>query len=72
MLAATDTGAAWAIRDGPRPGTASVSAGAEASVPVLAGTASQLLLWLYGREELDSSSLPDGLAGRLRGLCATD
>lgn len=39
--------------------------------PVLAGTASDLLLWLYQRVELDLGKVPTDLAQRLHQLCFT-
>jgi uncharacterized protein (TIGR03083 family) len=69
---ATDTGDTWTLTDGARPGTAAVSTGAAPDVPTLEATASDLLLWLYGRVELDTSGVPDDLVGRFRGICFTD
>ncbi len=34
--------------------------------------AADLLLWLYGRVELDTSAVPDDLLARFRALCFTD
>ena len=45
---------------------------AAAGVPTLQAPASDLLLWLYGRVDLDTGTLPDGLLDRFRGLCFTD
>ena len=69
---ATDTGDAWTLVDGHRKGTARVEQGVAGDAPVLEGTASDVLLWLYGRTELDTSSVPSDLVARFRGLCFTD
>ena len=70
-LRATDTGDTWAVSDGSKPGTAHIEHGGSAG-PVVEGTASDLLLWLYGRIDLDTSSVPEDLLGRFRSLCFTD
>ena len=69
---ATDTGDAWTLTDGARPGTARVSSGAASGVPVVEAPASDLLLWLYGRVGLDTAAVPDDLVARFRGMCFTD
>lgn len=69
---ARDTGAAWTVMDGARPGVAKVTSGAEDGVPVLEADAADLLLWLYGRVELDTSAIPADLVARFRGICFTD
>ncbi len=70
---ATDVDQAWTLTDGARPGTARVSAGVQAAgVPVLEAGAGELLLWLYGRLDLDTSAVPADLLGRFRGICFTD
>jgi uncharacterized protein (TIGR03083 family) len=75
-LRATDTGDAWTLADGSRPGTAHVAAhvstASETGAPVLEGTASDLLLWLYGRADLDTSAVPTDLLTRFRAICFTD
>jgi hypothetical protein len=39
---------------------------------VLAAPAADLLLWLYGRVELDTAALPPGLEAAFRGLLDTE
>jgi uncharacterized protein (TIGR03083 family) len=68
---ASDTGDAWTLTDG-KPGTARVASGTTDGVPVLEATASELLLWLYGRKVLDTSTVPDDLVARFRAICFTD
>ena len=63
---------AWTLSDGLTAGTVRVIRGAEPGYPVLAGTASDLLLWLYKRVEIDLGQVPADLAGRLHNLCFTD
>ena len=72
-LRTTDTGDTWTLVDGSRRGTARVDRGAVAEdAPIVEGTASDLLLWLYGRRDLDTSAVPVDLMARFRGLCFTD
>lgn len=70
-LQATDTADQWTLAGGTAPGSVRVEAGA-ATEPTIAATASDLLLWLYGRQELDTSAVPPPLVGRFRELCFTD
>lgn len=72
VIRASDTHDAWTLRDGPLPGTLSVERVGDDDAPVVAATASDLLLWLYGRGTVDTSSLPAGLEARFRSLCFTD
>jgi uncharacterized protein (TIGR03083 family) len=69
---ATDTGDAWTVTDGARAGTARVTTGVPAGVPVVEATASDLLLWLYGRIRLDTPAVPGDLLDRFRGITFTD
>ncbi|MGI8414904.1 MAG: maleylpyruvate isomerase family mycothiol-dependent enzyme [Nakamurella sp.] len=80
-LRATDTDTVWSIHPGQKPATATyeiVAAGEvaeqaeQAEQPEIAATAADLLLWLYGRVVLDTSSVDDVLLGRFRRLCFTD
>ena len=69
---ATDTGDAWTLTDGARPGTARVTSGTTDGVPTLEATASDLILWLYQRTDLDTSAVPGDLLARFRAICFTD
>jgi uncharacterized protein (TIGR03083 family) len=71
VIRTTDTGEAWTLADGGRSGTVSVTAGT-AELPALEAPAAQLLLWLYGRVDIDGSEVAPDLLGRFRGLCFTD
>jgi uncharacterized protein (TIGR03083 family) len=71
VVRAADTGDAWTLTDGDLPGTVRVSAGATAA-PTLEAAAGDLLLWLYGRVDLDTSAVPADLLSRFRALCFTD
>lgn len=71
-LRATDTGAAWTVRDDQRPGTVRYHRGAAPDLPALTGTASDLLLWLYGRVTPDTDGVPADLLDRFRALAETD
>lgn len=70
-LRAGDTGDAWTISDGPVPGSLSMTRDAAAGVPTLHAPASDLLLWLYGRTQVDGE-VPADLLGRFRRLSSTD
>ena len=52
-LRAQDTGAAWTLSDGEQPGAVRLTTGT-AHGPTLEATGSDLLLWLYGRVDLDT------------------
>jgi uncharacterized protein (TIGR03083 family) len=69
---ADDTGDAWTLADGTRPGTARVTSGTTDGVPAIEASASDLILWLYRRTELDTSAVPDDLLARFRAICFTD
>jgi uncharacterized protein (TIGR03083 family) len=71
VLRSSDTGDAWTIADGDLPGTARISSGTS-DAPVVEATAADLLLWLYGRTDLDTSSVPGDLLARFRALTFTD
>ena len=71
-LRCTDAEAAWTIRDGDTPGTTTFDEGADAEVPAVTATASDLLLGLYGRVDLNIAPVPSDLVQRFRALCFTD
>ena len=73
VLRATDVDAAWTVADDELPGTVRFERGAgDLPDATIAGTASQLLLWLYGRTTLTAAGPDPAVAGRLRGLSFTD
>ena len=78
----TDTGAAegtdgpgvWRITDGATPGTMRATTegvGATEGLPTISGRASDLLLWLYQRIEVDPSTIDLALLQRFRALTYT-
>jgi uncharacterized protein (TIGR03083 family) len=71
-LRSTDTGDAWTLSDGARPGTARVSSGVADGAALVEAPAATLLLWLYGRVRLDTGAVPEDLLGRFRAMCFTD
>jgi uncharacterized protein (TIGR03083 family) len=71
-LRATDADRAWTITDGASPGTLRVDQGAVAGPPAVQATASDLLLWLYRRVEIDTASVPTDVVERFRALTFTD
>jgi uncharacterized protein (TIGR03083 family) len=71
-LRCTDADAAWTISDGGAPGTVAHQPGAAAGLPAVGATASDLLLWLYGRVSLATDPVPSELIGRFRALTFTD
>lgn len=70
-LSCTDGPEAWTVRDGRAPGMVHFEAGAAPGVPMVAGTASDLLLWLYRRIPLDTGAVPAELVARFAGLTFT-
>lgn len=70
-LRATDAEAAWLITDDAQPGTLRFERGEHPGLPSIAGTASDLLLWLYRRVELSVPDEAAGLAERFRALTFT-
>ncbi|MEO7259740.1 MAG: maleylpyruvate isomerase family mycothiol-dependent enzyme [Jatrophihabitantaceae bacterium] len=80
VLAASDAGLDWTVTDDSLPGTVTFSTGtADLGRPRVTGTASDLLLWLYGRVPLpvtaggsDSQPAAEQLASRFRALAFTD
>ncbi|MHB1988671.1 MAG: maleylpyruvate isomerase N-terminal domain-containing protein [Acidimicrobiales bacterium] len=71
-LCCSDVDAAWTLSDGSAAGTVRVEGGTTRDVPTLTATASELLLWLYARVEIDIASVPADLVARFRALCFTD
>jgi uncharacterized protein (TIGR03083 family) len=71
-LKCTDVDRSWTLLDGDAPSTVRFEEGLRAGTPHLAGTSSDILLWLYSRVELESDGLTAELADRLRQLCFTD
>jgi uncharacterized protein (TIGR03083 family) len=71
-LLCTDADWAWTIADGKTPGTVSVSRGVEGDLASIDASASDLLLWLYGRVELDTAPVEPELIARFRALSFTD
>lgn len=71
-LHATDAGATWVLGDAAAPGTLGWRYGSADGLPSITATASELLLWLYRRVDLDTSDAPTDLIGRFRALTYTD
>lgn len=71
-LCCQDVATCWTISDGAAPGTVAWSRGARAKVPRVHASASDLLLWLYGRIELDIGEVPPDLLTRFGALSFTD
>ncbi len=71
-LAPDDIDAAWTVRDGGTPGTTRWAPGADLDAPAVTGTASDLLLWLYARIDLETVPVPPQVIERFRALCFTD
>jgi hypothetical protein len=72
VLQCCGAGPAWTIGDGSAPGTVRFGRGADEDVPTITASASDLLLFLYGRVELDTAHVPPDLLERFRRLCFTD
>ena len=71
-LQCTDVDRSWTVRDGETPSTVRFVDGIEPGTPTLAGSSSDVLLWLYSRVELASDERSAELGVRLRQLCFTD
>ena len=71
-LRTTDHSAAWTLSDGKAPGAIRVTEGITDDVPVIDAPASDLLLWLYRRADIDTAPVPDVLVARFRALTFTD
>jgi uncharacterized protein (TIGR03083 family) len=72
VLQCSGAGPAWMIGDHPAEGALRVAPGADEGVPTITASASDLLLWLYGRVSLDVSHVPPDLIERFRRFCFTD
>ena len=72
VLQATDADATWTVTDGALPATVRFERGDQPGLPVLAGCASDLLLWLYRRVELPVPEDAGELIERFRALSYTD
>ncbi len=72
VLRCSDVAATWTLTDGDAPGTVTSTTGATAGLPELTASASDLLLWLYGRVALDPGAVPAELLERFRALTFTD
>lgn len=71
-LQCTDAPAGWTLYDGGQPGTVAFQLDAQAGVPTINASASDLLLWLYGRVDVDTSNVPAEIVERFRALRFTD
>lgn len=71
-LRCSDLDASWTISGGSSPGTIDHAETAGADVPAITATASDLLLWLYDRVDVDTDPVPSDLLGRFRALLFTD
>jgi uncharacterized protein (TIGR03083 family) len=67
-LRCDDADASWTIADGDRPDVLAVTPGDAAEVPAITATATELLLWLYERLELDTAEVDPGVLERFRAL----
>jgi uncharacterized protein (TIGR03083 family) len=72
VLRATDADAAWTVQDADLPATVRFERGARPELPVIAGTASDMLLWLYRRVQLPVPAGADELIARFIALTYTD
>jgi hypothetical protein len=49
-----------------------VTRGVDEGTPAIAASAADLLLWLYGRVDIDTSGVAPDRVARFRALCFTD
>lgn len=68
----SDANASWTVGDGQIPGTVTYELNTNPEAPAITATASELLLWLYHRVDLDTASVPTDLIERFQALCFTD
>ncbi|MHB8323142.1 MAG: maleylpyruvate isomerase family mycothiol-dependent enzyme [Candidatus Dormibacteria bacterium] len=68
----SDSNASWTVGDGQTPGTVTYELDPNPDVPAITATASELLLWLYHRVDLNTASVPSDLIERFQALCFTD
>lgn len=71
-LECTEIKRSWTICDGSSAGTLSFDCDVEPAATKISATASELLLWLYGRISLPSTPDSPELMERFRALCFTD
>jgi uncharacterized protein (TIGR03083 family) len=71
-LRASDTGDVWTVTDGRVPGSLASRPAADENAPAISASASDLLLWLYRRIELDTAPVPADVIDRFRALSSTD
>jgi uncharacterized protein (TIGR03083 family) len=71
-LKCTDVDRSWTVLEGDAPSTVRFVDGIEAGTPLITGSSSDILLWLYSRIELASDERAEELGGRFRQLCFTD
>jgi uncharacterized protein (TIGR03083 family) len=67
-----EAGQSWTVSDGQAPGTVTWTRGADEGTPTIAASAADLLLWLYGRIDVDTSGVAPEVVARFRALCFTD
>ncbi len=72
VLQCANAGPAWMISDAATEGALRIAHGADEGVPTITGSASDLLLWLYRRVELEVSHVPPKLIDRFRLFWFTD
>ena len=71
-LRCEDADEAWTVCDSSAPGTVRFEPELASDVPVVSGTSSDILLWLYSRVELPGEASAFELGRRLRALSYTD
>ena len=78
-LRCSDADRGWTVSDGPTPGTVGfdttvdrvIDPAVDPAGPAITATASDLLLWLYGRVDIDTAAVDAGVLARFRALCFT-
>jgi uncharacterized protein (TIGR03083 family) len=77
-LRSADTGTVWTIHPGQKPATVAFESARpdrgdrQAGTPVVEAIAADLLLWLYGRVDLNHAAVNPALLDQFRELCFTD
>jgi hypothetical protein len=62
----------WTVTDGATPGTVRFERSTGTAGPAVSASASDLLLWLYGRVPIVGGPVPEDVLRRFRALCFTD
>lgn len=72
LVLRSTSGPSWTVRDGNGAGTIGVTRGAAAGAASITASSGDLLLWLYGRKDLERGNVSGDLVERFRALSFTN